>query len=95
MTLYLEQYLDSLQGLPSDLKNNLSQLRDLDGQCQAKLFDIDGKVKRFVKSWRNMSRESRKKKYDAIQVSIFKIVSFIHSRFKASDFITNTAQFET
>uniref|UniRef100_A0A914XDN6 Inhibitor of growth protein N-terminal histone-binding domain-containing protein n=2 Tax=Plectus sambesii TaxID=2011161 RepID=A0A914XDN6_9BILA len=67
MTLYLEQYLDSLQGLPGDLKTNLSLLRDLDGQCQAKLFDIDGKVKRFVKSWRNMTRESRKKKYDNIQ----------------------------
>lgn len=25
MTLYLEQYLDSLQGLPSDLKRNLRQ----------------------------------------------------------------------
>jgi hypothetical protein len=67
--LYLEQYLDSLQGLPTDLSKNLSELGELDRGCQQNLYQVDAKVKRLVKSWRNTSRDARKKQYDEIKVN--------------------------
>lgn len=66
--LYLEQYLDSLQGLPTDLSKNLAELGDLDRGCQKTMYEVDGKVKRLVKSWRTVSRDTRKKQYDEIKV---------------------------
>lgn len=48
MTLYLEQYLDKLQGLPGDLGKNLKKLRDIDLKSQQTLCEIDHKVKGYL-----------------------------------------------
>lgn len=72
MTLYLEQYLDTLQDLPADLRRNLELLAEWDADSQSKLRQLDKLIKAFATGCRDSgrtgwSKETRQKKYQEIK----------------------------
>ncbi len=77
MTLYLEQYLDSLQSLPTELRRNLTLLGEWDADSQKKLRQLDALIKSFASGCKDNraggSRDSRNKKYQDIK-DLFKDV---------------------
>ena len=68
---YLEQYLDSLENLPSELKKNFNRMHDLDTKNKDILVDIDTASDDYLRKVRDLSPTKRKAEMEKIQVRIF------------------------
>ena len=73
-TSYLEQYLDSLENLPSELKKNFNKMHDLDTKNKDILVDIDSASDDYLRKVRDLSPAKRKGEMEKIQVSIIIII---------------------
>lgn len=62
MSLYVEQFLDSLNGLPGELKTNLTKMRTVDGQVQTLLSELDKDMRVYVRGGKNVTRNERLKR---------------------------------
>ena len=69
-TSYLEQYLDSLENLPSELKKNFNKMHDLDTRNKDILVDIDSASDDYLRKVRDLSPAKRKGEMEKIQVSV-------------------------
>ena len=78
---YLEQYLDSLENLPSELKKNFNRMHDLDTKNKDILVDIDTASDDYLRKVRDLSPTKRKAEMEKIQVRIF----YHHMIYKLSE----------
>ena len=69
-TSYLEQYLDSLENLPSELKKNFNNMHDLDSSNKDILVEIDTASDEYLRKVRDLSPGKRKAEMEKIQVKI-------------------------
>ena len=69
-TSYLEQYLDSLENLPSELKKNFNNMHDLDSSNRDILVEIDTASDEYLRKVRDLSPGKRKAEMEKIQVKI-------------------------
>ena len=67
-TSYLEQYLDSLENLPSELKKNFNNMHDLDSSNRDILVEIDTASDEYLRKVRDLSPGKRKAEMEKIQV---------------------------
>ena len=67
-SVYLEQYLDSLENLPSELKKNFNRMHDLDTKNKDILVDIDTASDDYLRKVRDLSPTKRKAEMEKIQV---------------------------
>ena len=65
---YLEQYLDSLENLPSELKRNFYRMHDLDTKNKDILVEIDTSSDDYLRKVRDLSPSKRKAEMEKIQV---------------------------
>ena len=65
---YLEQYLDSLENLPSELKKNFNRMHDLDTKNKDILVEIDTSSDDYLRKVRDLSPTKRKAEMEKIQV---------------------------
>ena len=65
---YLEQYLDSLENLPSELKRNFNRMHDLDTKNKDILVEIDTSSDDYLRKVRDLSPTKRKAEMEKIQV---------------------------
>ena len=68
-TSYLEQYLDSLENLPSELKKSFNKMYDLDARNKDILVDIDSASDDYLRKVRDLSPTKRKAEMEKIQVN--------------------------
>lgn len=66
-SLYLEQYLESVESLPSDLRRNFSLMRELDVQTHDDCKKLDADCQAFLEELGKMTSEERKARVKAIQ----------------------------
>jgi len=66
-TLYLEHYLDSLEDLPSQLRQNFYNMRELDVQNREIMIDIDSASDEYLRKVRDLSPGKRKAEMEKIQ----------------------------
>lgn len=66
-TFYLEHYLDSLEDLPAELKNNFSRMHDLDKRNREIMVQIDGSSDEYLRKVRDLSPSKRKVEMEKIQ----------------------------
>lgn len=66
-TFYLEHYLDSLEDLPTELKNNFSRMHDLDKRNRDIMVQIDGSSDEYLRKVRDLSPSKRKAEMEKIQ----------------------------
>ncbi|XP_065133257.1 inhibitor of growth protein 5b [Paramisgurnus dabryanus] len=57
--MYLEHYLDSIEGLPCELQRNFSLMGDLDNRTEEKKEEINELAAEYVASARNLASEER------------------------------------
>ena len=69
-TSYLEQYLDSLENLPTELKKNFNNMHDLDSSNRDILVEIDTASDEYLRKVRDLSPGKRKAEMEKIQVKI-------------------------
>ena len=69
-TVYLEQYLDSLENLPTELKKNFNKMHDLDTRNKDILVDIDTASDDYLRKVRDLSPAKRKAEMEKIQVGL-------------------------
>ena len=67
-TLYLEHYLDSLEDLPSQLRQNFTDMHDLDVKNRDTMIDIDSASDEYLRKVRGLSPGKRKAEMEKIQV---------------------------
>lgn len=70
-SLYLEQYLQSVETLPSDLQRNFTLMRELDKQSEAESQWLAGNCTSFLKDMKKLSSAERKQRLSKIQ-NVFK-----------------------
>ena len=68
-TAYLEQYLDSLETLPSELKKNFGRMNELDLKNKDIMVGIDSGSDEYLRKVRDLSPGKRKAEMEKIQVS--------------------------
>ena len=73
-TSYLEQYLDSLENLPTELKKNFNNMHDLDSSNKDILVEIDTASDEYLRKVRDLSPGKRKAEMEKIQVKWSEIV---------------------
>jgi len=66
-TFYLEQYLDSLEDLPTDLKGNFDKMHDLDKRNRDIMVSIDSSSDEYLRKVRDLSPSKRKLEMEKIQ----------------------------
>eukprot|EP00088_Acartia_fossae_P004088 TRINITY_DN11747_c0_g4_i2.p1 TRINITY_DN11747_c0_g4~~TRINITY_DN11747_c0_g4_i2.p1 ORF type:complete len:243 (+),score=81.11 TRINITY_DN11747_c0_g4_i2:79-807(+) len=66
-TFYLEQYLDSLEDLPNDLKSNFNRMHDLDKRNRDIMISIDSSSDEYLRKVRDLSPAKRKVEMEKIQ----------------------------
>ncbi len=66
-TLYLEQYLDSLEPLPSELRRNFTLMHDLDVKNKNMLKDIDSAADEYLRKVRDLSSSQKGSEMEKIQ----------------------------
>jgi len=66
-SLYLEQYLDSLEPLSGELKRNFSLMEALDLKNKTLLQDIDSASDKYLQEARNLSSSQRSAEMERIQ----------------------------
>ena len=67
-TSYLEQYLDSLENLPTELKKNFTNMHELDSRNKDILVEIDTASDDYLRKVRDLSPAKRKAEMEKIQV---------------------------
>ena len=67
---YLEQYLDSLENLPTELKKNFNNMHDLDSSNRDILVEIDTASDEYLRKVRDLSPGKRKAEMEKIQVKV-------------------------
>eukprot|EP00039_Didymoeca_costata_P019918 m.339403 g.339403 ORF g.339403 m.339403 type:complete len:205 (-) comp18792_c0_seq1:202-816(-) len=67
MTGYMEQYLESVETLPSQLKRNFSLMRELDIQAESESRQVEEKCRAFLKEMTRTTQKERKDRLDKIQ----------------------------
>ena len=65
-TLYLENFLESIEHFPKELQRNFSLMRDLDQRTQDTLREVDDSVKDYKKSVSSLTQDERKKRLSKI-----------------------------
>ncbi|KAK7093631.1 inhibitor of growth protein 5-like [Littorina saxatilis] len=65
--MYLEQYLDSLESLPTELQRNFNLMRDLDKRTQDIVHEVDDLATDYLSKVRGLSPEKRRKQLGTIQ----------------------------
>ncbi|XP_076451435.1 inhibitor of growth protein 5-like [Babylonia areolata] len=65
--MYLEQYLDSLESLPSELQRNFNLIRDLDQRTQDVVQEVDRLATDYLQKVRGLSSEKRRQQLANIQ----------------------------
>ncbi len=71
-SLYLEQYLDSLEPLPGELRRNFTLMRDLDSKNRAILQEVDAASDEYLRKVRELSAGERKTEMANIQAMFAK-----------------------
>lgn len=66
-SLYLEQYLDSLEPLPGELRRNFNLMHDLDNKNKSLLQDIDTASDEYLRKARDLSSSQRSSEMEKIQ----------------------------
>jgi len=66
-SLYLEQYLESIESLPYDLQRNFSLQRDLDQRAHDLLDDIDKLCEEYISKVRELPPSERKEFFTKIE----------------------------
>jgi len=66
-SLYLEQYLDSLEPLPGELRRNFNLMHDLDTKNRSMLQDIDSASDEYLRKARDLSTNQRSSEMEKIQ----------------------------
>jgi len=66
-TFYLEQYLDSLEDLPNDLKGNFNKMHELDKRNRDIMVGIDSSSDEYLRKVRDLSPSKRKQEMEKIQ----------------------------
>jgi len=66
-TFYLEQYLDSLEDLPTQLKSNFSRMHELDKRNRETMVQIDSSSDEYLRKVRDLSPSKRKLEMEKIQ----------------------------
>jgi len=66
-TYYLEQYLDSLEDLPTELKNKFSSMKELDIRNRDIMVSIDSASDEYLRKVRDLSPSKRKQEMEKIQ----------------------------
>ena len=69
-TAYLEQYLDSLETLPSELKKNFGRMNELDLKNKDIMVGIDSGSDEYLRKVRDLSPGKRKAEMEKIQVRV-------------------------
>ncbi|VDP10369.1 unnamed protein product [Soboliphyme baturini] len=75
MTLYLEQLLDNLQGLPAEFQRNLLLLRELDERTLKNLRGLDKLSKSYMTGIKDVSTKRMKALYEEIRQLFYKTKS--------------------
>uniref|UniRef100_A0A8C1WVT8 Inhibitor of growth protein n=2 Tax=Cyprinus carpio TaxID=7962 RepID=A0A8C1WVT8_CYPCA len=57
--MYLEHYLDSIEGLPCELQRNFSLMEDLDNRTEEKKAEISELASEYIAKVRNLASEER------------------------------------
>lgn len=71
-SLYLEQYLESIESLPYDLQRNFSLQRDLDQRAHDLLDDIDKLCEEYISKVRELPPTERKDFFGKIEIAFQK-----------------------
>ncbi|XP_060783202.1 inhibitor of growth protein 5-like isoform X3 [Neoarius graeffei] len=74
--MYLEHYLDSIEGLPFELQRNFSLMTDLDSRTEEKKVEIDGLASEYMENVRNLSPEERVQHLKRIELAYSKCKEF-------------------
>lgn len=74
--IYLEHYLDSIEGLPFELQRNFSLMTDLDNRTEEKKGEIDGLASEYIENVRNLSPEERVQHLKKIELAYSKCKEF-------------------
>ena len=68
-SLYLEHYLDSLEGLPGELRDNFEKMAGMDKKNKTIMVDIDSASDEYLRKVRDLSPGKRKAEMEKIQVN--------------------------
>ena len=71
-SLYLEQYLDSLEQLPADLRRNFTLMHDLDVKNKSILEDVDAASDEYLRKVQELNAEQRRAEMEKIQAMFAK-----------------------
>jgi len=66
-SLYLEQYLDSLEPLPAELRRNFTLMHDLDTKNRTILEDVDSASDDYLRKVRDLGATQRKSEMENLQ----------------------------
>jgi len=66
-SLYLEHYLDSLEGLPGELRDNFEKMAGMDKKNKTIMVDIDSVSDEYLRKVRDLSPGKRKAEMEKIQ----------------------------
>jgi|ERR1711884_884157 len=66
-SLYLEQYLDSLEPLPAELRRNFTLMHDLDTKNRKILEDVDAASDDYLRKVRDLGTTQRKSEMEKLQ----------------------------
>ncbi|CAK9296611.1 unnamed protein product [Gordionus sp. m RMFG-2023] len=71
--LYLEDYIELIEHLPDELRDRLTEMREMDLQVQNSMDSLDHKVENFFSHAKRMKSEDREKDYDKMQGEFKKV----------------------
>ncbi len=74
--VYLENYLDSLESLPGDLRRNFTLMHDLDTKNRDTLREVDAASDDYLRKVRELSGQDRKREMEKIQAMFAKAKNF-------------------
>ncbi|KAI4900918.1 hypothetical protein NFI96_026088 [Prochilodus magdalenae] len=74
--MYLEHYLDSIEGLPFELQRNFSLMTDLDSRIEVKKAEIDNLAAEYTANVRDLSSEERVDHLNKIKTAYDKCKEF-------------------
>lgn len=78
----LDNFMKHLESLPKDVQNNMMEIRQLDAECTKINTAAQTRARQLVKSWRTMTKDARKKAYEAIRADFNKMKEMSDSKIK-------------
>jgi len=76
--------MKNLDALPETVRKNMLEIRQLDAHCQKLNHDAQIKVRQLISSWKNISKDARKKSFEALKGDFVKMKDLCDNKIRLS-----------